>query len=72
MKTDETTDYLVDHSIIMYLVNPAGDFVQFYGKNFDAEAMSEAVQQHIAAAKPQAAATDEGESVTERRAQTAS
>lgn len=71
MKTDETTDYLVDHSIIMYLVNPAGDFVQFYGKNFDAEAVSEAVQQHITAAKPQAAATEQEEPVTERRQQSA-
>jgi hypothetical protein len=32
-KTGESdTDYLVDHSIIMYLIDPAGDFVTFYGK----------------------------------------
>jgi cytochrome oxidase Cu insertion factor (SCO1/SenC/PrrC family) len=29
---DSDTDYLVDHSIIMYLIDPAGDFVTFYGK----------------------------------------
>jgi len=26
-------DYLVDHSIITYLLNPEGEFVTFYGKN---------------------------------------
>jgi protein SCO1/2 len=29
---DSDTDYLVDHSIIMYLIDPAGDFVTFYGE----------------------------------------
>lgn len=48
MKTDETEDYLVDHSIIMYLVNPAGDFVQFFGKNVDAAALAKAIQGHMA------------------------
>lgn len=32
--SDSDTDYLVDHSIIMYLIDPAGEFVTFYGKNF--------------------------------------
>lgn len=29
-------DYLIDHSIIMYLIDPEGHFVSFYGKNFTA------------------------------------
>jgi hypothetical protein len=29
---DSDTDYLVDHSIIMYLIDPAGEFVTFYGE----------------------------------------
>ena len=31
--SDDPKDYLVDHSIIMYLVDPKGDFVTFFGKN---------------------------------------
>lgn len=53
MKTDETEDYLVDHSIIMYLLDPAGQFVQFFGKNYDAAALSKAVQSQIADWKPE-------------------
>ncbi|EIE27272.1 SCO1-SenC-domain-containing protein [Coccomyxa subellipsoidea C-169] len=30
---DDPKDYLVDHSIIMYLLDPKGQFVSFYGKN---------------------------------------
>lgn len=30
---DDPKDYLVDHSIIMYLLDPQGRFVAFYGKN---------------------------------------
>lgn len=51
-KTDETEDYLVDHSIIMYLLDPTGQFVQFFGKNFDAAALSKAVQSQISEWKP--------------------
>jgi protein SCO1/2 len=38
--TDSEDDYLVDHSIIMYLVDPEGEFVTFYGKNFTAEQLA--------------------------------
>jgi protein SCO1/2 len=46
-KTSETEDYLVDHSIIMYLVDPQGHFVTFYGKNFTPEQLSESVAEHV-------------------------
>ena len=45
---DSPEDYLVDHSIIMYLVDPRGDFVTFYGKNFTAEDMAKSIAEHIA------------------------
>jgi protein SCO1/2 len=45
---DSETDYLVDHSIIMYLIDPAGEFVTFYGKNFTARQLSDSIMQHIA------------------------
>jgi len=55
-KTDEGAgDYLVDHSIIMYLLNPEAEFVTFYGKNFTAEALAASMAEHVgewAAAHP--------------------
>ncbi|KXZ42188.1 hypothetical protein GPECTOR_187g284 [Gonium pectorale] len=47
-KTGESdTDYLVDHSIIHYLIDPAGDFVTFFGKNTDAQQLATQVLQHL-------------------------
>lgn len=37
---DGEEDYLVDHSIIHYLIGPNNEFVDFYGKNFTAEEIS--------------------------------
>ncbi len=47
-KTGESkTDYLVDHSIIHYLINPAGEFVTFYSKTFSAEQLADSVSDHV-------------------------
>ena len=47
-KSGDDDDYLVDHSIIMYLVNPDGEFVTFYGKNFDAPSLAKSLEGHLA------------------------
>lgn len=44
MKTEEEeADYLVDHSIIMYLMDPDMEFLKFFGKNYDVDALTEGV-----------------------------
>lgn len=46
-KTGESkTDYLVDHSIIHYLVDPAGEFVTFFSKSNSAEQMATSIVEH--------------------------
>ncbi|EDQ92823.1 uncharacterized protein MONBRDRAFT_17047 [Monosiga brevicollis MX1] len=46
-QVDGDEDYLVDHSIIQYLMDPEGHFVAYYGQNMTAEQMLESVQDHI-------------------------
>ena len=44
---DSPQDYLIDHSIIMYLVDPKGEFVTFFGKNYTTEQLSAALIKHV-------------------------
>lgn len=50
-KTDDSEDYLVDHSIIMYLIDPEGSFVSFYGKNYTEDQLIKAIGQQISSWK---------------------
>ncbi|XP_065046000.1 protein SCO1 homolog 1, mitochondrial-like [Musa acuminata AAA Group] len=45
----EGSDYLVDHSIVMCLMNPNMELVKFFGKNYDADALAEGVVKEIKA-----------------------
>lgn len=44
---DDPEDYLVDHSIIMYLLDPEGQFVSFYGKNYTAQELADNIAKQI-------------------------
>ncbi|KAH7381622.1 SCO1/SenC-domain-containing protein [Pyrenochaeta sp. MPI-SDFR-AT-0127] len=40
-------DYLVDHSIYFYLMDPEGDFVEAIGRNFTADQAAKVITDHI-------------------------
>ncbi|KAJ4286813.1 Cu-binding protein [Kalmusia sp. IMI 367209] len=40
-------DYLVDHSIYFYLMDPEGDFVEAIGRNFTADQAAKIISDHI-------------------------
>ncbi|KAI0981374.1 hypothetical protein GJ496_009461 [Pomphorhynchus laevis] len=40
---DYENDYIVDHSIISYLMDPKGRFVDYYGKNKSGEELTDAI-----------------------------
>jgi len=44
---DSEDDYLIDHSIISYLVDPKGNFVKFFGKNSSANDMAMEIKRFV-------------------------
>lgn len=43
---DSGDDYLVDHSIMSYLIDPEGNFAAYFGQNMSATDMADGIARH--------------------------
>ena len=51
---DEDEDYIVDHTIIVYLINPDMEFVDYYGQTKDKDQIVNSTMLHMARYKQDA------------------
>lgn len=49
-----TQDYLVDHSIFFYFMDPEGKYLDVFGRQYDAETAVQKMREHMAVWKPEA------------------
>ena len=45
---DDDEDYIVDHTIIVYLINPENEFVDYYGQTKDKDMIVNSTMMHMA------------------------
>lgn len=61
-KLDDDDEYLVDHSIVMYLIGPDGEFIDFYTQMTTAPEIAERIEQKIG----DTGAGDDGDSIVNK------